>query len=339
MAVPNPNPNQPQRGPNIRLPWFHGKEDEQVEKYFRELKRLKTIYDWTDDHLLNMALLGLKGRADDWAGAIPDADKDTFAKLETQMVKIFGDRRAKWQKHAEFCSLRQGKDQSAIEFAGGLKQKQIKAEANDSMMLAVFLEGLKQTTARQVAILNPTSFTEAVDCATRLESLDKGKGGPKISNAVSELGGDQEEGASSALDTVAERFGVVLARLEAAPWFQKPRQGQGEPAQSGGYRQQSYEKKTNYDNQKSGRSFEQKPKINKVSGEDTKRGVGNQASFNFKGERQKLSYDESKYCVIHQQHGHSTEACLWLKNRLKEKKTRIYKDDREKRGENKESGN
>ena len=66
-----------------------------------------------------MALLGLKGRADVWAGAIPDADKDTFAKLETQMVKIFGDRRAKWQKHAEFCSLRQGKDQSAIEFAGG----------------------------------------------------------------------------------------------------------------------------------------------------------------------------------------------------------------------------
>ena len=107
------------------------------------------------------------------------------------------------------------------------------------MMLAVFLEGLKQTTARQVAILNPNSFTEAVDCATRLESLDKGKGGPKISNAVSELGGDQEEGASPALDTVAERFGVVLAHLEAAPWFQKPRQGQGESAQNNsGYRQQ-----------------------------------------------------------------------------------------------------
>ena len=226
-----------------------------------------------------------------------------------------------------------------LTFAGGLKQKQIKAEANDSMMLAVFLEGLKQTTARQVAILNPTSFTEAVDCATRLESLDKGKGGPKISNTVSELGGDQEEGASSALDTVAEQFGVVLARLEAAPWFQKPRQGQGESTQSGDYRQQSYEKKTNYDSQKGDRNFEQKPKTNKAPGEDAKRGMGNQASFNFKGERQKLPYNESKYCVIHQQHGHSTEACLWLKNRLKEKPPRIYKDDREKRGENKESGN
>ena len=232
---------QHQRGPNIRLPWFNGKE-EQVEKYFRELKRLKFIYDWSDDHLLNMALLGLKGRAD---------EKDTFVKLETQMVKIFGDRRAKWQKHAEFCGLKQGKDQSVIEFAGVLKQKQIKAEASDSMMLAVFLEGLKPSVARQVAVLNPNTFTEAVDCATRLESLDKAKGGPKVSNAVSELGGDREESATSDLDTVAERFGVVLARLEAAPWFQKPKQGQGESAQNNsGYRQQSYEKKTGYDSQK-----------------------------------------------------------------------------------------
>ena len=54
------NPPQPdvERGPSIRLPWFTGKEEEQVEKYFRELKRLKAIYNWQDDHLLNMSLLG-----------------------------------------------------------------------------------------------------------------------------------------------------------------------------------------------------------------------------------------------------------------------------------------
>ena len=33
-----------ERGPSVRLPWFTGKEDEHVEKYFRELKRLKAIY-------------------------------------------------------------------------------------------------------------------------------------------------------------------------------------------------------------------------------------------------------------------------------------------------------
>ena len=77
MAQP-PAPPAVERGPSIRLPWFTGKEDEQVEKYFRELKRLKAIYKWQDDHLLNMRLLGLKGRVDDWASALDDADKDTF---------------------------------------------------------------------------------------------------------------------------------------------------------------------------------------------------------------------------------------------------------------------
>ena len=120
MAQPPPPPPTVERGPSIRLPWFSGKEDEQVEKYFRELKRLKAIYKWQDDHLLNMSLLGLKGRADDWASAIADADKDTFTKLEEAM-KIFRDKRAQWQKHADFSNLKQLKEKSVIDFAGILK--------------------------------------------------------------------------------------------------------------------------------------------------------------------------------------------------------------------------
>ena len=73
MAQPNPPPVV-ERGTSIWLPWFTGKQDEQVEKYIRELKRLKAIYKWQDDHLLNMSLLGLRGRADDWASALDDRD-------------------------------------------------------------------------------------------------------------------------------------------------------------------------------------------------------------------------------------------------------------------------
>ena len=53
-----------------------------------------------------MSLLGLRGRADDWASALDDGDKDTFAKLEEAMTKIFGDKRAQWQKHADFSNLK-----------------------------------------------------------------------------------------------------------------------------------------------------------------------------------------------------------------------------------------
>ena len=117
LDMANSQPPTVERGPCIRLPWFHGKEDEQVEKYFRELRCLKAT-NGRNDHLLYMSLLGLKGRADDWASALPDGDKDTFAKLEENTTKIFGDKRAQWQKHVDFSSMKQLKDQIVINFAG-----------------------------------------------------------------------------------------------------------------------------------------------------------------------------------------------------------------------------
>ena len=193
-----------ERGPSIRLPWFTGKEDEQVEKFFRELKRLKAIYKWQDNHLLNMSLLGLRGRADDWASALPDGDKNTFAKLEENMLKIFGDKRAQWQKHADFSSLKQTKEQGVIDFAGILKQRQAKSEATPAM--AVFLYGLKSAIGRQVAILDPKTFEEAVASATRLETLDRSKTGSKINGAVAALVEEEERKEPDPMNEMLEIF-------------------------------------------------------------------------------------------------------------------------------------
>ena len=80
-------------GPQIRMPWFQGKPEEKIERYFRELERLKIIYEWNEQKTLNMALHGLKGRADDWVQGLGAAGKDTFAHLKASMIEIFGDKR------------------------------------------------------------------------------------------------------------------------------------------------------------------------------------------------------------------------------------------------------
>ena len=163
-----------------------------------------------------MSLLGLRGRADDWASSLPDSDKDTFAKSKENMTKIFGDKRAQWQKHTDFSSLKQTKEQSVIDFAGVLKQRQAKSEANPAMMLAVFLDRLKSAIGRQVAILDPKTFEEPAASATQLETLDRSKTGSKITGAVAEL--VQEEIKELApMNELLDRFGVVLARLENLP--------------------------------------------------------------------------------------------------------------------------
>ena len=85
------------------------------------------------------------------------------------MTKIFGDRRAVWQKQTDFFALREGKDQTVLDFAGTIKQHQGKAEVGLGTVLAVFLEGLKGSIAKQAAMQDPKTFDEVVATATRLE--------------------------------------------------------------------------------------------------------------------------------------------------------------------------
>ena len=87
------------------------------------------------------------------------------------MTNIFGDRRPAWQKCKDIFNLKQSADQPVIDFTGALRQQQHRTGVADN----VLLDGLLNNTAKQVAILNPDTFDEAVQAATRLESLDRGK--------------------------------------------------------------------------------------------------------------------------------------------------------------------
>ena len=322
----NPPPPQPavaERGPTIRLPWFTGKEDEQVEKYFRELKRLKAIYKWQDEHLLNMTLLGLRGRADDWASALPDGDKDTFDKLEQNMVKIFGDKRAQWQKHADFGSLKQAKEQSVIEFAGVLKQKQAKSEATPAMMMAVFLDGLKPAIGRQVAILDPKTFEEAVASATRLETLDRSKTNTKITGAVAEVTGAEDKKETNPMNEMIDRFGVVLARLETLPPpAPTPTDARNKNFQRGRGRPTAFFPSKNYPPRTDNQAREPgAAPVGRGQEQGQPRGgaaLGNRGGYYKRGSYRKFDYDRSKYCLAHQTYGHATDSCSWLKGKLKQ---------------------
>ena len=89
------------------------------------------------------------------------------------MTKIFGERRAPWQKYRELFSIKQGENQSALDYAGALRQEQSKTEIGNDILLAVFIDGLHPSISKTLAIMNPESSSDAVDQASRLESLEK----------------------------------------------------------------------------------------------------------------------------------------------------------------------
>ena len=152
------------------------------------------------------------------------------------MIKNFRDRRAVWQKQTNFFALRQGKEQTVLDFAGTIKQHQGKADVGPGTVLAVFLEGLKGSIAKQVAIQDPKTFEEAVATATCLESLDRVKPGKVSLNLMDterETEGSQIEG----MTAIVEKLGVVLARIEASPWNRGPNRQKEQP---GGQSEKGY---------------------------------------------------------------------------------------------------
>ena len=318
-------------GPQIRMPWFQGKPEEKVERYFRELERLKIIYEWNEQKTLNMALHGLKGRADDWVQGLGAAGKDTFAHLKASMIEIFGDKRAVWQKQTDFFALRQGKDQTVLDFAGTIKQHQGKADVGPGTVLAVFLEGLKGSIAKQVAIQDPKTFEEAVATATRLESLDR----VKPSKVTLNLMGTEQEAEGGQVEGVTmlvEKLGLVLARIESSPWNKGPNRPKEQQSSQPdkGYRQSE-------GGAKAGQTGDRSKAMAKTSGQNYREGG---KSLNQEGKKgttfEKIPYNPDRFCVAHQSYGHSTDECSWLKARLKE----IPPPDKKGKGrENKQQGN
>ena len=263
-----------------------------------------------------MALHGLRGRADDWAHGLPPGEKDTFAHLKAAMSKIFGDRRAVWQKQTDFFALRQGKDQTVLDFAGTIKQHQGKADVGAGTVLAVFLEGLKGSIAKQVAIQDPKTFDEAVATATRLESLDREKT-TKVSLNMMGSEHEREEDPIEGMVGMIEKLGVVLARIESAPWNRNPNRAKEQQNRQGTKGISQAESSTQRGQE--GTKGNAMVKTTGPAFREAGKGPEQDKKKDYRGVPYKRSvYSPDKFCIAHQTYGHFTDECSWLKAKLKD---------------------
>ena len=162
--------------PNLPLPTFSGLSNECVLTYFDEIESMARIYNWPEGHILAMALHGLKGRAHDWMKALDSSSRSSYRFFRSRLTDIFKDKRPDWQKHKDIFTIKQQKGQTALDYAGQLRGKQRSYGLSDEILTSVFISGLEANLANVLAIQNPASFSEAVDMASRLESVTtKGK--------------------------------------------------------------------------------------------------------------------------------------------------------------------
>ena len=163
-----------------------------------------------------------------------------------------------------------------------------------------------------MAIQDPKTFNEAVATATRLESLDKTKPGKVTFNLI----GVESESETESLEGpagIVDRLGMVLARIEAAPWNQNPnRQKEQNRQGQKGYTHAEGSKKGG----QQGGKADETTKTRDQTFRNTEKGFDQNKK---KGTMfKKTPFNPKKFCIAHQNYGHATDNCSWLKGRLKE---------------------
>ena len=112
----------------------------------------------------------------DWMKALDSSSRSSYRFFRSRLTDIFKDKRPNWQKHKDIFTIKQQKGQTALDYAGQLRGKQRSYGLSDEILTSVFISGLEANLANVLAIQNPASFSEAVDMASRLESVTaKGK--------------------------------------------------------------------------------------------------------------------------------------------------------------------
>ena len=305
VIMPDDNPQQGAvRWPNLKLPAYGGTNEEFVENYFDKVDSMATIYGWQAPQKLAMAMHGLTGRAADWVKTLPADDKNEYEALKKKMKDIFGDKRPTWQRHKDMFTYKQQRSQSALEYAGILRQQQARTSVTDEVLLAVFIDGLEGSVGRQLAIQNPDDFEAAVRIASRLESVDK----PKRTVAAMDMArkqpsheqkihtGEENHGREGA-SGVQELVGAFLAAMATSTdqgrqdnkrqWSARPQRDYQGTGQMGSRGNRGYAPPS-----------------------------GPRPSYD--QARQKRAEDGTPYCIVHEVYGHPTDSCNWLKGKLKD---------------------
>ena len=322
------------RLPNIKLPLFYGKENENYERFFDEMAGLQRISGWSPDEYLDIVKIGIKGGAATWLKAVPRADQDSLPKIRAIIKEAFGDKRPRWQKHRDLHNLRQEKGQSVRDFALKIKEYALPDDVDDGQLLSVFVAGLPRHIGMELAKSELTTLDRAVAQAVRIESVDKRSTDRKPEVMVLEVGRQVEPRREEQVEVNMRNFDGMMENqfLEYQPQNQPTQRGYGQPQdlpnQRGYTRGQS-----NYRGR--GRYQNQGEYNNRVQGSQPSRALSEyeykQRSLARAAEYKRMMKLQTggaavrpvdveeggtmqRYCIIHDSRSHTTAQCDLVKD-------------------------
>lgn len=164
---------------------FAGEKGERVESFLTQFENITKLTNWSDDHKGLILKTRLKNKAAEFILKNDTTkENDNIDIVKNALIKRFGEIKSLTQAQNEFQNIKQTPVTSIREleqeirektqkFLGDIRESAEMRKINDRIMLAKFLESVREDIKIELKKANIETFEEAVERAVLLEEIFK----------------------------------------------------------------------------------------------------------------------------------------------------------------------
>ena len=217
---------------DVRVEKFHGRDNEDISRWFEKLELLLTTkgIEKTGPLAVAQIINNLSGPAETFLFELPSEERESFEKLKCALRKRYATKDRTWAKRQRLISRRQRSSERLSDYINDMHELFNGLHIGEVDKVTYFVEGLLPSMKIEVLKKMPETLLEAEECARTLDSINKtvsqtGEAGQmeRVINALMSTGqipavatGTSSQPVDQQIQSINTKLDVLASKLEGA---------------------------------------------------------------------------------------------------------------------------
>ena len=160
---------------DIRMDKFHGRDNEDISRWFQKLELLLTTkgIEKTGPLATAQIINNLSGPAETFLLELPAEERENFEKLKCALMKRYATKDRTWLKRQRLITRRQGPNELLSDYINDMHELFRGLNVAEAEKVAYFTQGLLPPMKIEVLKKMPETLLDAEECARTLDSINK----------------------------------------------------------------------------------------------------------------------------------------------------------------------
>ena len=163
---------------DVRIDKFHGRDNEDISRWFQKLELLLTTkgIEKTGPLATAQIINNLSGPAETFLLELPAEERENFEKLKGALMKRYATKDRTWVRRQRLFTRRQGSNERLSDYINDMHELFSGLHIGEVDKVTYFVEGLLPSLKIEVLKKMPETLLEAEECARTLDSINKSVG-------------------------------------------------------------------------------------------------------------------------------------------------------------------